>query len=1009
MNRFEEILRHNNVSDKENAYNRLTALFICKLVDEIKKSETDIVEVQYKVGTDSYESLQDRLQRLHRDGMEQFMREDIFYVSDNYAEELVRQFTGQKRDKMIADLKSTLRRLKFYTNSDFAFKDVHNEELFYQNGKILVEVVQLFQQFRIIGSRDVQTLGDLFEQLLNKGFKQNEGQFFTPVPITRFIWDSLPLDRIMRGENETVFPKIVDYACGSGHFLTEGFEAVNAAFLRSEPEAENPPPWTKEGLYGIEKDYRLARVSKISLFMHGAGDGNIIFGDGLENEPDKGIAPGAFDILTANPPYAVHGFKPHLKLKRNHLETLSKISNTGSEIETLFAERIAQLLKPGGVAAVILPSAILNKENESFIAAREALLKNFYFRAVAQFGSKTFGATGTNTIILFLEKFREPPKRFDLVSDSVQAILEDRDLSGWEDREILDGYLRKIGISAEVYRRFLHRERTYSEWLDTAHFAAYVAAFESSAACANKRKQKAFSALPMTEQLAWYNSAFYDFALRVESEKLAYFGLSYSQSVLIITAPDGNKEQEAFLGYTWSNRKGQEGIQIKTPGGMLYCEADRIAGDTLAAVIRKSFEGTRVSVPNLAEYYRYETLSNLMDFTGSGFTKTLKTAPGRETRKKPGMVSYRLGDSELFSLSIGDRVLSSDMTPEGRYPVYSANVYEEFGRIDRQNLKDFSVPSVIWGIDGDWMVNYIPANQPFYPTDHCGVLRVKTPEVLSEYMALALQAEGEHERFSRSNRASVRRVGSLTVSVPPLEEQRRIADEIAELDCQIREQDNIVKDCEEAAKAKFTEMFGDPSNNIFSYPITTLKSVSKVPLSYGCVEAATTYDGRTRYIRITDIMENGTLGQDIKSAANSEEKYLLHDGDILFARSGATVGKTLRYRSDYGRAIYAGFLIRLIPNQDIIDPDYLFHFTRSDYYWNFVKSTQRVMAQPNINAREYGGLRILLPDIDLQKQYAAYVQTVDQTKREAVDRKSALVREREEKIRGYFHDESSVL
>ena len=67
MKRF---LRHNNVSDKENAFNRLVALFICKLVDEIQKDMEEIVDFQYKVGTDTYESLQDRLQRLHKEGME---------------------------------------------------------------------------------------------------------------------------------------------------------------------------------------------------------------------------------------------------------------------------------------------------------------------------------------------------------------------------------------------------------------------------------------------------------------------------------------------------------------------------------------------------------------------------------------------------------------------------------------------------------------------------------------------------------------------------------------------------------------------------------------------------------------------------------------------------------------------------------------------------------------------------------------------------------------------------
>lgn len=76
---------------------------------------------------------------------------------------------------MINDLKKTIKMLKFYTNNDFAFKDVHNEELFLQNGKILVEVVQLFQEYRIVGSEKLQLLGDLFENLLTKGFKQNEG------------------------------------------------------------------------------------------------------------------------------------------------------------------------------------------------------------------------------------------------------------------------------------------------------------------------------------------------------------------------------------------------------------------------------------------------------------------------------------------------------------------------------------------------------------------------------------------------------------------------------------------------------------------------------------------------------------------------------------------------------------------------------------------------------------------------------------------------------------------
>ena len=115
VNQFEEILRHNNVSDKENAFNRLVALFICKLVDEINKGEDDEVEFQYKQGTDTYETLQDRLQRLHRDGMDNFMHEHVFYIEPDYPENLFQQYTGSKRKEAIEDLKkdNTLPKILF--------------------------------------------------------------------------------------------------------------------------------------------------------------------------------------------------------------------------------------------------------------------------------------------------------------------------------------------------------------------------------------------------------------------------------------------------------------------------------------------------------------------------------------------------------------------------------------------------------------------------------------------------------------------------------------------------------------------------------------------------------------------------------------------------------------------------------------------------------------------------------------------------------------------------------
>lgn len=588
VNKFEEILRHNNVSDKENAFNRLVALFICKLVDEIKKKDIDEVDFQYKQGADTYESLQDRLQCLHQQGMEKFMKEKIFYVKADYAERLFMQYTGRNRKAAIEDLNRTIRILKFYSNNDFAFKDVHNEELFFQNGKILVEVVQLFQPYRIVYPSKHQFLGDLFEQLLNKGFKQNEGQFFTPTPITRFIWDSLPLQHYISNRD---LPRIIDYACGAGHFLTEAVEAVNAV----RKDADNT--WVEKHIYGIEKDYRLARVSKISMFMNGAGGANIIFGDGLENYADKGIENEAFDILVANPPYSVSGFKQHLKLKNNSFSIIDKITQDGSEIETLFVERIAQLLKPQGIAAVILPASILSNSSGSYIAAREQLLKNFMLRAIVNFGSKTFGATGTNTVVLFLERYNEPPKVSKMTEDIVDGILGNTNCSEWQDKEIMEAYLAHQEIEDETYKQFLSRSIPWELLQQDNYFKMYVDVIANGSITYPKNAT-------VEKKTEIRLNRFYDYALSIERDKLYYFTLVHNQKTLVISAPTDNKEQKTFLGYDWSNRKGAEGIIINKKGGQLYDDNDRFASNTLASLIRYTFYGdVDVHLPEDVEKY----------------------------------------------------------------------------------------------------------------------------------------------------------------------------------------------------------------------------------------------------------------------------------------------------------------------------------------------------------------------------------------------------------------------
>ena len=397
-----------------------------------------------------------------------------------------------------------------------------------------------------------------------------------------------------------------------------------------------------------------------------------------------------------------------------------------------------------------------------------------------------------------------------MVLDSVEAILSKADIDGWEDESILRGYLKKIGVKKDTYDKLLAKSEDYTHWKDDNYFVQHYDEFVTSTEYVKKSKQKTFLKLSDAEQKKWFNQKFYEYVFSIEQEKLFYYSLVYNQDTLVISAPDENKEQEKFLGYKWSNRKGQEGIQIIKAGGYLYNAFDRSDNNSIAGLIRNAFsDEDEFDVEDLSDYYYRLRLQDMLDFSGTTFNKSIKTTPTRVRKDIPGLTNYRLSDKNFFDLSIGNRVLSDEVVENGSIPIYSANVFEEFGRIDKQNITDFSVPSILWGIDGDWMVNIMPADKPFYPTDHCGVLRIKTDDILPKYMALALQVEGEFERFSRSNRASTQRIANLIIQVPSVSEQQKIVDEIETIEKRIADEQAIISEQSAKVKSKFVEMFGD--------------------------------------------------------------------------------------------------------------------------------------------------------------------------------------------------------
>ncbi|MBS4406385.1 hypothetical protein CVU22713_01840 [Campylobacter vulpis] len=185
-----------------------------------------------------------------------------------------------------------------------------------------------------------------------------------------------------------------------------------------------------------------------------------------------------------------------------------------------------------------------------------------------------------------------------------------------------------------------------------------------------------------------------------------------------------------------------------------------------------------------------QELESKLDFDNNNtldFKALLASLPTPPTQGYP---QYRLNDKDKFSLQIGKRVLDSELNPQGQIPVFSANVKKPFGFIDKELLKNYEKDSVLWGIDGDWMVGFIPKNTPFYPTDHCGVLRVRDKSIKAKIVSFLLDEAGKKAGFSRNLRASIERIGSVKIPLPPLQIQEKIISAIDSVESQIKKIDS---------------------------------------------------------------------------------------------------------------------------------------------------------------------------------------------------------------------------
>ncbi|EPN1353983.1 restriction endonuclease subunit S, partial [Campylobacter coli] len=426
----------------------------------------------------------------------------------------------------------------------------------------------------------------------------------------------------------------------AGHFLNTYANELKRYLTEDELKEHY------KNIYGIEKEYRLSKVSKVSSAMYGQNEINILYADALasfelantnnlEGEKAKPqIESNSFDLLIANPPYSVKGFLETLSDKsKNTYKLFNDDINieTNNSIECFFCERANQILNDNAKAAIILPSSILNKDS-IYKNTREILFQNFDFIAIVELGNQTFGATGTNTIILFLRKKETFKQENHLISQDYSLIKERIEAENLKDNEsfyqnYLSAYCDFRKFDKELYSNFLNGNLD-SKLAELEAFKDYRNAFRQTSDYKRLKESKIYKESKDKQDLE--DKAFLAYTQAIEKDKLLYFCLSLNQEVLIIKSPSDIKEQKKFLGYEWSNRKGDEGLkELHEPYLSPLFERGNPQNETkLNTLIYKSFLNTLDVIPQELQIYATKArLVDMMDFEKVEFNKAISLNP----------------------------------------------------------------------------------------------------------------------------------------------------------------------------------------------------------------------------------------------------------------------------------------------------------------------------------------------------------------------------------------------
>ena len=1001
---FATILRQHNVSGRENAFDKLVNLFLCKITDEME-NPTELKFYWKGRAYDNPFDFQDRLQALYQQGMEKFLGDKITYVADAQIDDAFKIFA---ENSCVAkdQIKDFVRQLKFFSNNDFAFIDVHNEKLFYQNFAVLLKIAQMIQDIKLTESEENQFLGDMFEGFLDQGVKQSEGQFFTPMPIVKFIINSLP---------NKEKPKVIDYACGAGHFLNE--------YAKQNAESK---------VFGVEKEYRLSKVAKVSGFMYGQNI-DIIYNDALQRH-DK-LEDHSFDVLIANPPYSVKGFLTTLKEEdRNTFELISEVetksySKTGA-IECFFIERAKQLLKTGAVAGIIVPSSILNKDTPKiYTRTREIILKYFDIIAIAELGSGTFGKTGTNTVTLFLRKKAEDKAKHyhNMVSAWFKGEFNSNEQ--YKDNHFLEQYCQHIECPFEHYKAFL-TGTLVPELFKQETFAEYEKAFNKNY---KEPTSKEFKGKTKEQKATIKQAEFIKFMQELEFEKLYFFCLAYAQKApcVIVKSPTENAKVKKFLGYEWSGRKGSEGIKYLAQQNLqIDAESEELEEDDkrvlenmfglqsiftplynpqnsddeskINKIIKDNFNGLQTTInEDLKEFVSLAKVTTMLDFSRVEFNKALNLMPAKkveiESKYPLEKLGYKITEREKSKIKVGN----AKENLNGKYPFFTSG--ENIYRFDEYLVDD---ENIFLSTGGNAVIKYFDGKAS-YSTDTFVISSKDPKEIKTKYIYLFLNSI-----ISEINEFYFQGVGlkhlqknefrDIKIPLAPFKIQEQIIAKIEDLEKQ--ENENVVKidTLKNEIKKIFDDKFMSEFHTEFIGNIAKVKGGKRVPKGETFSHEKTDFP----YLRVSDFKNNtiemSNLKYITKSIFEKISNYTISTKDIYISIAG-TIGLVGIIPKELdGKSLTENAGKIMLEDYNPVTQKYLLEILQTDDVKKQIEERTNAVGVPKLALKRIETIKIPLPPLEEQQKIVAKIEKIEQQIAELETQLNAIPSQKEAVLKKYL-------